>query len=99
MTGIEFIKERWYKRKKVDYYLVAVFGMIIQKLIDEDEIWIEGSYTLSHKSGIKIWIANFPIIDTEIYAPNKMRLKLRQKYLLWKAVQVCRVNQIKRIMK
>lgn len=65
--------------------------LLIAKLKDPNESWLQGEYTLDHtEAGIKIWTwSGFRNCDTY---PVKMILNLWEKWQLWQACKIARTN-------
>lgn len=69
---------------------------VIAALKDIKNDWREDSYTISCGK-LKIWTANVPILDTNVYEPCELQLSLFEKYKLYQAVKVARQNMVLRI--
>lgn len=73
---------------------------IINSLMEKSEEWAFDEY-LAHNSNwwIKIWITNIPILSLYIYKPTPIRFSLPDRYRIYKALSVCRINHILQLNK
>jgi len=76
------------------------FNKVVDSLINNSDEWTPDNYTIMHISGIGIWTANIPILNTNFYL-TPIKLSLWQKYKLYKAVNTAKsniiTNKLKRI--
>lgn len=70
------------------------FDAVMDALTRPDE-WREEMCVLRHRSGVAIWMANVPILDTNLY-PVPLRLSLRQKYRMRRAALEVREQRVAR---
>ncbi len=74
-----------------------VFSALIRSLEDPNELWAQGQYTLSNASrGLAVWTGNIPVLDCNLRHPAPLRLSLKQKWVLYKAVALARSHEVRR---
>ncbi len=74
----------------------ALLPRLVELLQDPTEEWLFNGITATHKrSGVSVWLANIPVVDTDTY-PVSMHLSLADKWKLWKASKVARQNYLLR---
>lgn len=78
----------------------TAFDTLLESLkTDKWDVCITG-YTLEHKNkSVSIWMANVPILNTNVYKPAPMSLSLWQKYKLYKAAKIAINNSIVSVLK
>lgn len=66
--------------------------------LDKPEVWdIYQHYTLNHKDGFELWMAN-GICSFSFYSPEKIQFSLCMKLALWKkAKKIQRIKQYEKI--
>lgn len=70
---------------------------VIELLKDPSEVWVLGTYTLTHKrSGLEIWMRGLPVIDTNTYPA--LEIGLMDKWRLWKAANASKENLVLRLL-
>lgn len=65
---------------------------LVALLEDPSEEWLfDGHVAENKKYGIEVWVANAPILRTEMY-PVPLGLGLLDKWRVWRALKVARAN-------
>jgi len=68
---------------------------LIESLNNEPEKWSFNDYTADNNDwGIRLWIANIPILNLFVYKPTKVSFSLIGKIKLYRAVNRCRVANL-----
>lgn len=75
----------------------------VQKLIslleDPNEEWCFADCYITHSStGVSVWVANMPVLNTNTF-PVAMPIGLLDKWRLWKAVKVAKLNALEKKLK
>lgn len=74
-------------------------GKVIELLKDPKEMWEFDNYTAINKvRGLSVWIANIPVLNTNLYHPCKLNIGLIDRWRLWQAVKVARENRVSRAL-
>jgi hypothetical protein len=64
---------------------------LIKSLNTEPEKWVFGEHTADNEDwGIRLWIANIPILDLGVYKPTKVSFSLLSRIRLYRAMNQCR---------
>lgn len=74
------------------------FEVLIERLESVDEVWDASQYTVTHReSGVSVWIANCPALDTNTYpAPIIGAFQLWKKWRLIRAARRAVANNAAR---
>lgn len=68
---------------------------LIKSLNTEPEKWVFGEYYAENKDwGIKLWIANVPILSLHIWKPTVVSFSLIGKIRLYRAMNQCRAARL-----
>lgn len=70
------------------------FEKLIEELESED--CVNNGYTITTPTGVKVWVANLPVLDTSIWHPGGIPLTWRQKWRLWRATKRCGIAKMRR---
>lgn len=58
---------------------------IIQSLQDEPEAWTGTKFSLSHRSGVKLWIANgWPFMGADSSSTTEVHLSFFDRWRVWR---------------
>lgn len=74
-------------------------GKVIELLKDPKEMWEFDNHTAINKvRGLSVWIANVPVLNTNLYHPCELNIGLIDRWRLWQAVKVARENRVSRAL-
>ena len=62
-------------------------GKAIVKSLDNDSSWAQGEYVIENeKLGIRIWTANIPVLNINIWHPKNVPLSFHDKWCIFFAI-------------
>jgi len=72
---------------------------IVRSLTEDSHDWkFDEHLATNQMSGIKIWIANTPILSLSIYQPTTVTFNLFDKFKIYQALSECRAKVLLKLL-
>lgn len=73
-------------------------GRLVRSLREEPEAWTFGAHTADHRSGLRIWTANMPVLNISIYRPFEQGIPLLWKWRIYRAISYAKGQEVARMV-